>query len=684
MLKKILGKKNKKDVTKDNHNNANIKKPTQGESSRGESSKWEHSKGEEYYTGIFYRRPKDDCDFVEIIDSELKIIIRHENNNYAMDEDTVKIASWTTNSGLLMGKVVEILTHHTQNIVGFIKLKKNKILLDPRGYELDVPIYVLGDNNQPSKTELFNTVIVNYPSEEAPFFEVRILNSLGSIDDDQTFIAQLIIDQNLPVEFSQSALKHVNTFSDAIVDPEDHLRDDLRNFNFVTIDGSDAKDFDDAVFCNFDANQEIFQLYVAIADVAHYVTHDSPLDHDAYLRGTSVYFPKQVIPMLPTRLSNDLCSLNPDKDRLVIYAKISFNQTGEIIDYKINNGIIRSKARLTYEQVQTWIDDPKATPPHLNMAIANLYAAYQILLIGRKKRGAIDFASHEPYFIFDENGKVINIKPYHRLTAHKLIEECMLAANVCVANFLIANNHEGLFRIHEKPSLEKFEHLKAYLKSLAIPFDVAYEDLKPSDYATLLDKVQNHPQFPAISQTALRSMQLANYSPNNIGHFGLSYDNYLHFTSPIRRYPDLLTHRVIKSILKHQHYKFLYPITLMGEHASFTERRSEDLERKINSFYKCEFAKHHIGKNFIGDITGLASFGIFVYIPELMVDGLVHVTALGGDYFYFDEKKQLLFGSKTGIKYQCGQLVEVAVANVDMARLFIDFTLVPKNKLAKN
>ncbi|MFN7094733.1 MAG: RNB domain-containing ribonuclease, partial [Burkholderiales bacterium] len=332
-------------------------------------------------------------------------------------------------------------------------------------------------------------------------------------------------------------------------------------------------------------------------------------------------------------------------------------------------------ARLTYEQVQEWLYELSLTPARLISNISHLYLVYQTLLKSRHQRGAIDFESVEPVFMFDKNGLVCNIQARNRLEAHKLIEECMLAANVCIADFLLKHEHPGLFRIHDKPTEDKFTALKHYLNSLAVPFMVKYESLAPHHYATLLTQVHDHPQFAAIQQAVLRSMQLAKYAPQNIGHFGLSYDRYLHFTSPIRRYPDLLVHRAAKHILQQQQYKYAYGLNLMGEHTSYTERLAEDLGRKVDAFYKCQYAKTHIGTEFNGVITTVVGFGLFVYIPDLLLDGLVHVTELGQDYFVFDDKKQILVGRKTGIKYRPGQSLHIQIHNVDMAKLFIDLKL---------
>jgi ribonuclease R len=370
-------------------------------------------------------------------------------------------------------------------------------------------------------------------------------------------------------------------------------------------------------------------------------------------------------------------------------AKMEINNEGKLVHSEIFNAVINSKARLTYNIVQGYIDNKTGVDKSITENINLLYDVYSVLLKSRDNRGAIDFEGEEAYFLFDDNNMVTEIKPRKRLEAHKLIEECMLIANVTVAEFINKNKHDILYRIHEKPSEDKFNSLKAYLNSLAINFDVSYETLIPKDYANLLKSVKNHEQFNAIQMTALRSLQLALYSPNNMGHFGLYYDKYLHFTSPIRRYSDLLTHRVLKKILENESYQFSQPIEQIGENVSFTERRAEELERKVDAFLKCQYAKSHIGKIFKGMITSVVNFGVFVYISELMIDGLLHVAELGEDFFIFDEKSQTLFSKKTGIIYQNGQILDIEILSVDMEKCFIDFGIADnknapkKNKLKK-
>ena len=607
----------------------------------------------------------------------LKIYVLENAENFALEGDEVIVAEDTEKQGMSYGTIQKIEKHNTTNLVGTMQPHKEKILLKVVNPKFGSYLVVIKSViTKIDRDSLFNCIITDYPTDKQPWFTVELANSVGKAGEDQAYIAQLITEAGLPVKFSKAAFTQADNLPDSVNSYDLKNRTDLRKVPFVTIDGADAKDFDDAVFCEL--VDGMYSLYVCIADVSHYVTSGSPLDNDAYTRSTSVYFPKQVIPMLPEKISNGLCSLNPHVDRLVMCCQMKISLDGKILDYSVYNAVIHSAARLTYNQVQEWLEEISLTPPELINNIANLYSVFQALLHSRDHRGAIDFDTVEPTFIFDDDGMVKELQPRVRLDAHKLIEECMLAANVCVADFLIKNRHPGLFRVHGKPTAEKFTALKDFLNSIAVPFDVTYKDLAPHYYANLLKKVHDNPQFPAIQQAVLRSMQLAIYTPNNVGHFGLSYDRYLHFTSPIRRYPDLLVHRAAKSIIAKGEYTYPHDLAAMGEHTSFAERRAEDLDRKVVSYYKCQYAKTHIGKEFSGTITAVVNFGVFVYIPDLMLDGLVHVTELGSDYYVFDEKRQLLTGKKTGTRFASGQELTIEIAGVDMAKLFIDFKLVVK------
>ena len=612
------------------------------------------------------------------IDAKTKeqIIIHAGSDNHAIDGDEVAVINdGVDKSGKPQGIIREIIKHKIINIVGNIEQYKDKYYLVSDNHKLgNYPVVIDAVNQAYALDEIYNAVVVSYPTREQSYFVVKIVSSLGHVGDDEVYVNRVLIEANVPLEFSADTMKYVDKLAETISEHDMHNREDLRPLAFVTIDGEDARDFDDAVYC--EANPDgSFTLSVAIADVAHYVKHNSALDDDAFIRGTSIYFPRRVVPMLPEKLSNGLCSLNPHVDRLVMVCHMEIDVNGNITEYGVDNAVIYSHHRLTYTRVQKFLDGVEAIPEDIKNNIAALNRVYHALLNARHKRGAIDFEGHEPYFEFDDKGNISALKPRERQDAHKLIEECMLAANVSVADFLSQHNHATLYRNHDRPSEKKFSALKSYLDSIAVPFDVTQETVTPKDYQKLVTAIKERPNTEIIQQTILRSMQLAEYAPKNIGHFGLAYERYLHFTSPIRRYPDLLVHRACKAVIHEKTYGYIHPIEVMGEQTSFCERRSEELERKVDSYYKCKFAQNHVGNEYAGIITSIVNFGIFVSIPELMIDGLVHVTELGGDYFVFDEKKHTLVGKSSGYKYVAGLDVQVVIANVDMEKLFIDLEL---------
>jgi ribonuclease R len=610
-------------------------------------------------------------------DTTQKIYIAEDVECFALHLDEVIVSVDDNTTDNLTGKIIAITKHNTSELTGTIQYYKQQVLLKVNTPKFGHYLVILKTQEQKlDRDKLYKAKIITYPSDNTPYFEAELQQSIDELNTDANYIEQLLIEYKVNVDFNQLVEKEMLALSEQIP-PQDYSdRKDLRHLPFVTIDGSDAKDFDDAVFCEL--NGDIFHLYVAISDVAHYVIPNSAVDKEAYLRGTSIYLPKQVIPMLPFKLSNGLCSLKPDVDRLVICCQIQLDKAGKVLDYQLYDAVIHSHARLTYDKVQDYINDLSITPLDLIANITNLYLVYQLLLTNRNLRGAIDFDTVETKFSFDNNGFINSIIPQIRHEAHKLIEECMLLANVCVADFLLKNNQPSLFRNHEKPSIEKFSLLKDYLNSLAINHKLKYETISPHAYADLLTQVHNHPQFTQIQQMVLRSMQLALYSPNNIGHFGLSYTHYTHFTSPIRRYPDLMVHRAIKAINNNQPCGYQYTLEVMGQQTSFTEARAEELSRKVNSFYQCQYAKLHLHQEFAGTINSVVEFGLFVYIKELMIEGLVHITELGNEYFIFNPENQSLVGRSSGKKFSSGEDIKVIITNVNLGKLFIDLQVVDK------
>jgi ribonuclease R len=464
----------------------------------------------------------------------------------------------------------------------------------------------------------------------------------------------------------------------------------LRQLGLVTIDGEDARDFDDAVYCETEGSG--FRLWVAIADVSHYVQIGSALDEEAFNRGNSVYFPERVVPMFPEVLSNGLCSLKPSVDRLAMVCEMAIDSEGQVTDALFYEAVIHSHARLTYTQVGEVLENGWHADVHTDRVegLFRLHALYKVLREARSTRGAIDFETVETRILFDENRKIDAIVPVNRNDAHKLIEECMLAANVATAACLEESELAALFRVHEGPSAERLEALRTFLGELTLDLPGGM-DPTPLDYQSVLSRLAERDDAQVIQTMLLRSLSQAVYKPDNGGHFGLNYEAYAHFTSPIRRYPDLLVHRAIKRLatasgstprkLSKEKTRGLYPYTMTdlvaaGEHCSMTERRADDATRDVQLWLKCEYLRHHIGDEFAGVVASVTRFGMFVELTDIYMEGLVHISALPSDYYHFDHASQRLVGEHTRQTYQLGDAVRVQVARVDLDDRKIDLELV--------
>ena len=451
-------------------------------------------------------------------------------------------------------------------------------------------------------------------------------------------------------------------------------REDLRRMPLVTIDGETARDFDDAVYAEADGRD--FRLVVAIADVSHYVRPGDVLDQSAAERGNSVYFPRRVIPMLPEALSNGLCSINPDVERLAMVCDMDISAQGSIRDYRFYPAVMRSHARLTYTEVAAMLADASVAKDGqraLLPGLQTLYRLYHALAKARQKRGAIDFETVETQMLFDGKGKIERIVQVVRNDAHRLIEECMLAANVCASAFLKKHHHPMLYRVHEGPTPEKLAALREFLKGFGMQLGGG-ESPAAGDYARLLSQVKDRPDAQLIQTVMLRSLKQAVYTPKNAGHFGLAYESYTHFTSPIRRYPDLLVHRALKAVLAGQQYAPGDWLAL-GAQCSMTERRADEATRDVTAWLKCYYMKDRIGESFMGSISGVASFGAFVALDGVHVEGLVHISDLGRDYFHYDAAAHALQGERTRQRYRLGDRLRVKVARVDLDAARIDFVL---------
>lgn len=613
------------------------------------------------------------------------------------------------------GRVTEILERSSNPIIGRLLQESGVWLVAPedKRYGQDVLI----PKGATGTAKAGQVVVVQLTEPPALFGQPvgRVKEVLGEIDDPGMEIEIAVRKYGVPHEFSDEALALARTLPDAVRPADKKHRIDLTDVPLVTIDGEDARDFDDAVYCEPAkvGRGKGWRLLVAIADVSHYVETGSAIDIDAYDRATSVYFPRRVIPMLPEKLSNGLCSLNPNVERLCMVCDMLVNAKGEVHAYQFYPAVMFSQARFTYTEVAAILANTrgpeaaqrKALVPHL----LDLHDVYQALLKERGERGAVDFETTETQIVCDEAGRIEKIVPRTRNVAHRLIEEAMLAANVCSADFISQSKHVGLYRVHEGPTPEKKEMLRNYLKAAGIGMTIT-DDPAPGEFQKIALATKDRPDAQQIHSMLLRSMQQAIYTPMNSGHFGLAYEAYTHFTSPIRRYPDLLVHRVIKAVLNKAKYQ-LPTLPTPGEaeaklskrlasrvkeptqkpkkasadelawqaaglHCSANERRADEASRDVEAWLKCKYMREHLGEEFGGVVTAATGFGIFVTLDAMYVEGLVHITELGGEYFRFDEARQELRGERTGIRYAIGTRVRVQVSRVDLDGRKIDFRLV--------
>lgn len=513
-------------------------------------------------------------------------------------------------------------------------------------------------------------------------------------------------EHDLPYQFSAQVKEEISAIADEVEESAKAPRVDLRDLPLVTIDGEDARDFDDAVYCQPKPSGG-WRLWVAIADVSYYVRPQTALDDEAISRGNSVYFPSQVIPMLPEKLSNGLCSLNPDVDRLCMVCEMTISAAGKLSGSKFYPAVMRSKARFTYSKVATILGvNPQQTDEESREALRaeyeplvtdleNLNEMYLALTKARADRGAIAFETTESLFLFNQERKIDSIVPLVRNDAHKIIEECMILANVATAKFIEKHNKPGLFRVHDKPSEDKYNNFMSYISELGLDIASLGErkaQPEPSDYCHILEKIAERADQELIQTMLLRSMRQAVYQSENIGHFGLALPSYSHFTSPIRRYPDLVVHRVIKAILDEQaqndanvgsHSYTPEAVIELGEHCSMTERRADDATRDVSDWLKCEYMQDHVGATFTGVISTVTNFGLFVRLADLHIEGLVHITSLGHDYYHFDDVRMCLSGENTGAKYRIGDTIEVQVAAVNLDEKKIDLSLAGDGSVLK-
>jgi ribonuclease R len=573
------------------------------------------------------------------------------------------------------GAIVEVLERGVTQLVGRLHADHGILFVEAENRRISQDILIPREESMDARAGQVVTVeIIQQPSKHAQPIG-RIIEVVGDYTAPGMEIEIALRKHDLPHQFPPEVEKLSAKLPDSVQKKDLKKREDLRDLPLVTIDGETARDFDDAVYCERDGKG--YKLYVAIADVSHYVLPLDALDREAFNRGNSVYFPRRVIPMLPEALSNGLCSLNPQVDRLCMVCEMNLDDAGSFRDYRFFPAVMHSHARLTYTKVAAMLDNPKGEDarqyesllPHIQL----LYKLFKVLLKVRKKRGAIDFETVETQMIFNDQGKIERILPVKRNDAHRLIEECMLAANVCASDFLQKNKQPTLYRIHEGPTSDKLAALRDFLKEFGVQLGGGSQP-SAKDYARTLTKIRDRPDAQLLQTVMLRSLSQAVYSPDNVGHFGLAYESYTHFTSPIRRYPDLLVHRAIKAVLNGKGYS---PGDWheLGAHCSQTERRADDASRDVESWLKCYYMQDKIGEDFDGVISGVTAFGLFVALDGIYVEGLVHISELPSDYFHFDAAKHMLLGERSGRRYRLGDRIRVKLVRVDLEASKIDFVL---------
>ncbi len=609
------------------------------------------------------------------------------------------------------GRVLEILERRKAPLIGRLLHESGGWVVAPEDKRYGQDILV--PKNAIAGAQAGQVVAVELTEPPSMFSQPvgRITEVLGDIDDPGMEIEIAVRKFEVPHRFSAEAMAQAAALPETIRAVDRKHRIDLRDVPFVTIDGEDARDFDDAVYCEpmkigrGKSAQEGHRLLVAIADVSHYVKPGEAIDGDAYERATSVYFPRRVIPMLPEKLSNGLCSLNPEVERLALVCDMVITADGDIHAYQFYPAVFVSHARLEYDEVAAMLANTRGPEalrrvdvlPHL----LHLHDVFRARLKERARRGAIDFDTTETKIVCDDNGRIEKIVPRTRNDAHRLIEEAMLAANACSAEFILGAKHPSLFRVHEGPTPEKRQALQDQLRALGVGLSVS-DDPTPGEMQAIANAVRDRPDASQIHMLLLRSMQQAIYTPINAGHFGLAFEAYTHFTSPIRRYPDLLVHRTIKAILSGKRYHVdagladeaaQHPVRKGGKapkahanegpawaaaglHCSTNERRADDASRDVEAWLKTRFMRDRLGEVFMGTVSGVAGFGLFVQLDTLYVDGLVHITELGGEYYKFDEARQELRGERTGVRYAVGTRLRVQVSRVDLDARKIDFRLV--------
>ncbi|MFM1606358.1 MAG: ribonuclease R [Candidatus Pseudothioglobus sp.] len=619
-------------------------------------------------TGTVIANPKG-FGFVSLDKGGKDLRLSSQQMKLVFHGDKIKARLLSRNLDAEVVEVVETI----KTLVGRLHIEKGEsyVVVDDKRIKHNIKITELLDGCVDSQVVIVE--ILSSPTLESDATG-RITTILGNYLDEGVEVDSAIYRHQIPSVFSEKTLSESAKLPTKVLEIDKKDRVDLTSFELITIDGDDSRDFDDAVYAK--PSKDGWKLIVAIADVSHYVSEGSSLDAESFERGNSVYFPHKVVPMLPETISNGLCSLNPNVERLCMACEMNINPLGELLDYKFYSAVMLSHARLTYGQVNEILESKKSPLRNkFSNVVENidfLYGLYKTLRISRQKRGVMDFDRIESQILFDDKGKIENIVARKRNDAHKLIEECMLMANQATAKFLQKNNEDFLYRNHPKPTAEKVEVTRQFLSAIGLTLEGGIEP-ESKDFAKVLRNAKGREDENIIKTVVLRTMKQATYTPINDGHFGLAFEDYTHFTSPIRRYPDLLVHRAIKRVLKSKSRPPSKKMIELGAHLSMTERRADDASRDVEQWLKCEYMRDKVGENFNGIISGVAGFGLFVELSEVFVEGMISIRDLKDDYFIFDDVHHQLKGQNSGKIYRLGDMIKVKVASVSLDDRKIDF-----------
>ncbi|MFW1690237.1 ribonuclease R [Acinetobacter ursingii] len=612
------------------------------------------------------------------IDGQNDLLLPERELRLVFNGDRVKVRQTSVDrKGKGWGFITEVLQRRVKQLIGKVAEHEGEFHIQPAAPNAHQPIPLekqLIEHAHAKVGDYLRIEIDDYPTREE-FATGHVIQSMADKADTEIIIPQTILEYGLPYEFPKEVVEEAESFKEpSKKDIEGRI--DLRDLPLVTIDGEDARDFDDAVYAEKRAGGG-YRVVVAIADVSHYVRLGKPLDDEAQERGTSVYFPHFVLPMLPEALSNGLCSLNPHVDRLCMVCDLKLSRAGRVMSYEFYPSVMHSQARLTYTQVGQYFEGKTDAIPadkSIQKSLNTLFQLYQTLKELRAKRHAMEFETVETYMTFDELGGIKEILPRTRNEAHKLIEECMLLANVAAAEYALEHDIPMLYRVHEAPEFSRIQKVKDFVKLLGLPFP---DQPTQADYQRVIEATKDRIDAPSIHAVLLRSMMQAYYGAKNAGHYGLAYEAYTHFTSPIRRYPDLLLHRSIKAHLQQKPYPLSgAALDDAGEQFSKTERRADEASRSVTSWLKCHYMQQHLGEEFIGIISAVTEFGLFVTLKDLYVDGMIHVSHLGDDFFLYDQASQSLVGQNRGQIFGLGDEVKIKVAAVNLEERKIDFELI--------